>query len=147
MSLILDRDHEVLLHDWIGTAQKRVLVASHKLGMACEPRLVIAEVERPDDFTFDVVYGRSDADKELVDRVTKSLRKGRGDLACVPDLHAKVVISDESACVTSYNFLSADPFGTARNARELGVVIDGAEPSNWLWNALRQVLTHQLGRG
>ena len=47
-------------------------------------------------------------------------------------MHAKVLVSDASACISSYNFLSADPFGTARKARELGVVLDGGEAVTWL---------------
>jgi len=47
-----------------------------------------------------------------------------GAVAHVPGMHAKVVVSDSSVCISSYNFLSADPFGTAKRARELGVVIE-----------------------
>ena len=39
-------------------------------------------------------------------------------------MHAKVLVSDASVCISSYNFLSADPFGTARRSREMGVVIE-----------------------
>jgi phosphatidylserine/phosphatidylglycerophosphate/cardiolipin synthase-like enzyme len=134
--LVLDREHEVLLGEWVRTAQARLLIASHRLGPASEIRLVSADVLRPSSFVLDVLYGYSDIDDAQLARVSELVRKGGGVLKHVPGLHTKVVVSDASACVTSYNFLSADPFGTARNARELGLVIDGKEPADWLWNQL-----------
>jgi hypothetical protein len=138
--LILDREHEVLLREWLRTAQHRLLVASHRIGVASQTRLVSAEVDRSSDFAFDVVYGNIDMrDAEFAD-IAELTRRARGALRHVPDFHAKVLISDVSTCVTSYNFLSADPFGTAKNARELGIVIEGVEPSQWLWSRLRDDL-------
>jgi hypothetical protein len=137
--LILDREHEALLSEWMGAAQVRLLVASHKLGVVSEIRLMNADVRRPSHFVFDVFYGDSGEDEDRVARITDFVRESGGLLKHVPDLHAKVVISDLSVCVTSYNFLSADPFGTAKNARELGLVIDGGEPADWLWARLHEM--------
>jgi len=136
--LSLDGEHEVLLREWMRTAQARLLIASHKLGAASEIRLVSADVQRPDSFVFDVLYGRSDEDEARLKRVAELVRKMRGVFKYVPELHAKVVVSDASACVTSYNFLSADPFGTAKNAREFGLVIEGREPADWVWNRFHE---------
>jgi len=118
-----------------------LLVTSHRLGPACEVRLVSAEVERPSAFAFDVFYGLADRDDDGLSRIQETVRRSRGRLKQVAGLHAKVLVSDASACVTSYNFLSADPFGTAKNARELGVAIDGGEPAGWLWNRLHRELS------
>jgi hypothetical protein len=136
--LVLDREHEVVLREWCKTGQHRLLIASHRLGPASEARLVAAEVKRPESFAFDVIYGHSDQEGPGLKRVEDALRRSGGTLKLVPDLHAKVLVSDTSVCVTSYNFLSADPFGTAKNARELGLVIEGAEPVDWIWRKLRQ---------
>ncbi len=136
--LVLDREHEVLLREWIGTAQIRLLVASHRLGPAGENRLVSAEIERPSGFAFEVLFGQAVQDELGLARIADLVRRCGGDLKHVPALHAKLVVSDASACVSSYNFLSADPFGTAKNARELGIVIDGAEPVEWLWTRFRK---------
>ena len=134
--LILDREHEALLHDWMSTAQSRFLVASHKLGAASEIRLANANVERQDSFIFNVIYGQTSADETLRSSVAKLVCEARGALKQVPNFHAKALVSDTIACVTSYNFLSADPFGTSRNAREIGLVIEGKQPADWLWRQL-----------
>jgi hypothetical protein len=141
LRLVLDRDHEVVLREWMGTSQQRLLVTSHRLGPAGEVRLVRAEVERPSAFSFDVFYGLADRDDDGLSRIEEIVRRSQGRLKQVAGLHAKVLVSDASACVTSYNFLSADPFGTAKNARELGVAIEGGEPAEWLWNRLHRELS------
>lgn len=138
--LILDREHEVLLREWLSTAQHRLLVASHRLGTACETRLVSAEVERPSSFSFDVLYGYVDLSEAGLAGIAELIRRTGGTLRQIPEFHAKVVVSDASACVSSYNFLSADPFGTTQNTRELGIAIDGGEPVEWLWSRLRRDL-------
>ncbi len=134
--LVLDKDHEALLAEWLRSARDRLAVASHKLGSVSEIRLLGADAPRPSSFVFDVLYGHSDIDKEQLLRVEELTRQAGGVLSHVPGLHAKAVVSDASACVTSYNFLSADPFGTAMSARELGLVVDGKEPAHFLWSRL-----------
>jgi len=135
--LILDREHDVLLREWLSTAQHRLLVASHRLGTACETRLVSGEVERPSGFSFEVLYGYVDLSEAGFAGIAELIRQIGGTLRQIPEFHAKVVVSDASACVTSYNLLSTDPFGTAQKARELGIIIDGGEPVEWLWSRLR----------
>jgi hypothetical protein len=38
--------------------------------------------------------------------------------------HSKVLVSDHRMIISSYNFLSADPFHTASRAREVGVLLE-----------------------
>ncbi|HYV17457.1 MAG TPA: hypothetical protein VFC25_00325 [Verrucomicrobiae bacterium] len=116
----------------------RLLVASHRLGPAAGNRLANAEIERSSGFAFEVLYGKADHDEDGLATVSALIRRTGGDLKHVPELHAKVVISDTSACVSSYNLLSTDPLGTAKNSRELGIVVDGAEPVEWLWGRFRE---------
>ena len=134
--LILDREHDALLHDWMSKAQSRFLVASHKLGAASETHLVNADVERPSSFDFNVLYGQTDEDETGLAIVDKLVRRTGGVLRHVPHFHATALISDTSACVTSYNFLSADPFGTSKKTREIGLVIEGQQSADWLWRQL-----------
>lgn len=135
--LVLDREHDALLREWGKTSQQRLLIMSHRLGPAAEPRLIAGEVTRLDGFSFRVMYGRQDVDDAGLARVRDLARRCGATLEHLAGLHGKVVVSDASACVSSYNFLSADPFGTAKNARELGVAIDGADIAEWIWNGLR----------
>jgi hypothetical protein len=59
-----------------------------------------------------------------------------GSFRYAPQQHAKVVVCDDFACVSSYNFLSTDPFQTTSGAREVGVVLEGPEPVLWLADRL-----------
>jgi len=63
--------------------------------------------------------------------IARDVEQQGGRLVRIPKLHAKVLLSDRSGCVTSYNFLSTDPFGKLVGARELGVAFEGP-PAEWL---------------
>lgn len=136
--LIFDREHEVILREWSATAQQRLLILSHRLGPAAESRLVRSGEAAPALFT--VAYGHSDLDKEWLAKIDEMVQRGGGAIVRRPEMHAKVLVSDASACVSSYNFLSADPFGTARRARELGVVLEGGQVVTWLAERLVQAI-------
>lgn len=135
LRLVLDRDHEGLMREWLQTAQHRLLVTSHRLGPIGQTRLVSAE-RGLTDRTFRVLYGSQCELNETVRRCEGVVKRSGGDLSYVEGLHAKVLVSDLSVCVSSYNFLSADPFGAARHAREVGIAIDGNEPASWIWRAI-----------
>ena len=134
--LILDREHETLLHYWISMAHSRFLIASHKLGPVSDDRLVNLNVERPACFDFNVVYGQANEDETWLASFGSLVREKKGLLKHVPNFHGKALISDTSACITSYNFLSADPLGASKNAREIGLVIEGQRLADWLWREL-----------
>lgn len=120
--LVFDRDHDALVREWSASAQERLFIFSHRLGPAGEPRLMrVAEVEGRQ---FVLCYGLTELDEQWRSRITTAVQRVGGTVAHVPGMHAKVVLSDSSVCISSYNFLSADPFGTAKRARELGVVIE-----------------------
>ena len=131
--LILDGEHEALLYDWTARAQSRLLVASHKLGPVSEQRLVNAGTARAGTFECKVVYGRSGRDDGWREGVARTIRGAGGAIQHVPGFHAKALIADDSSCVSSYNFLSADPYGKGQNAREIGLAVEGVEPADWLW--------------
>jgi hypothetical protein len=82
------------------------------------------------------VYGHTELDAGQVNQVHQIIASSGGAFLYAPQQHAKVVVCDHLACVSSYNFLSSDPFQTASGARELGVVIEGAEPTSWLAECL-----------
>lgn len=134
VSLIRDREHEWSLREWLSSAQNRLLVTSDHLTAVAATRLVAAEgrVRGAAACSYAVWYGRTDLQHEQLISISADVQKGAGTLVQVPGLHAKVVVADETACVSSYNFLSADPYQKASGDRELGVVVKGAEPVTWL---------------
>ena len=134
--LVLDRDHEPLLYDWTRKAQSRLLVASHKLGPISEARLVNANLARPGSFDYKVVFGRAGREEAWREGVTKTVLAAGGAVKQVKGFHGKALMADGSACVSSYNFLSADPFGTGRDVREIGLAIDGIVAADWIWDRI-----------
>ena len=134
--LVLDRDHDPLLNDWTRKAHSRLLVASHKLGPMSEDRLVNANKKRPMSFDYKVVFGRDKGNEDWREGVTNGVVGASGAVGRVEGFHGKALVSDGAACISSYNFLSADPFGTARDAREIGLAIDGPEAADRIWNRI-----------
>jgi hypothetical protein len=133
VSLIQDKEHERSLREWLRVAQHRLLVTSDHLGSVSATRLAAAEGRaRADDFRWTAMYGRTQLESDQLRAIADDVRNAGGSLASVPGLHAKAVVSDDVACLSSYNFLSADPFQTASEARELGIVITGSERAGWL---------------
>ena len=120
---VFDREHEAIMREWTASSQARLLVFSHRIGPAAEARLVRSAESIPSDFV--VAYGLNDMDEESRSRVDRMVRRAGGTVLELQGMHAKVLVSDAFVCISSYNFLSADPFGNARASRELGVVIEG----------------------
>ena len=134
---VFDREHEVIMREWSASSQHRLLVFSHRLGPAAETRLV--RYGAPTTSVFVVAYGLTDLDEGALSRVDRMVRDAGGRVAKVPDLHATVLVRDASVCISSYNFLSANPFGTASRSRELGVVIEGAHVATQVAERLAKV--------
>lgn len=140
ISVVADRDHEYLLRRSLLNAKRRLVVTTHKLGGIAETRLVSAsERERNSGFSLGIRYGESTISDEDVTRIAELIEKSNGTIRQIPQLHAKVLICDEMICISSYNFLSADPYGTSKESRELGIVIEGVDPSRWVWERISSI--------
>jgi hypothetical protein len=130
--LVLDREHEALLREWSSSTKEALLIVSHGLGLAAGNRLVrLGSAGRRASFDCLVAYGETSLDEEQIGVIGRDVEQQGGRLVRIPKLHAKALLSDRSACITSYNFLSTDPFGKLVQARELGVALEGA-PVDWL---------------
>ena len=134
---VFDREHEVVMREWSASSQHRLLVFSHRLGPAAETRLVRSGESTASVFV--VAYGLTHLDEGSLARIDRMVRGAGGTVAKLPDMHAKVLVSDASVCISSYNFLSADPFGTAGGTRELGVIIEGGDVATRVAERLAKV--------
>jgi hypothetical protein len=137
--LVLDGEHDFLLLDWVRKAQQRVLVVSGKLGPAAESLVTssasgVGSSIRP----LVVLYGHNDSPSGWLERVRETIESSGGVAKQLPNLHANVVIGDSASCLSSYSFLSAASFGGGTRRRDLGLVVDGAQPSDLLWDRLYQ---------
>lgn len=132
--IVIDRDHEAVLREFLSTSQFRMLVVSHRLGPAAEARLVAgSRSDRATGFDYRVIVGMSELEEDAKSRILAEVQRCGGAVMARPRCHAKVLVADSSATISSYNFLSSDPFGTATAGRELGVVLDCPEAADWLW--------------
>jgi hypothetical protein len=119
-------------------AKQRLLVTSHRLGPVAATRLLAAEQRRREaGFSYAVVYGYTELDPARLGQAERAVLNASGSFLHAPQQHAKVVVCDDFACVSSYNFLSAVSFQTASGVREVGVILEGPEPVGWLADRLR----------
>lgn len=134
---VRDQEHESLMRDMLLGATRRIGIVSHKIGgkgivrLASLPRPAEGSTEGP---LVRVLAGELQEDiAGAMGQVEGTVTAAGGTLAIRPGLHAKIVLVDDTVLISSYNFLSADPFATATNAREVGVLIKGQKLSDEVW--------------
>jgi hypothetical protein len=121
--LINGREHRLLAREWFDTAQVRFLMSSHEFPRNVEQVLGGVDPE-PTERAIEVLYGEDAPEVEGEEKWESVALRRR------PGLRGNVLISDSSSCVTSYRFLSPD---LAANSREVGILVDGLEPTEYLW--------------
>jgi hypothetical protein len=138
LSVVRDLEHEKVIRDLLLNASRRVGIASHKLGPKAPIRLAslqyLPEASRDARRLQVVVGSRPENDGALREAYELVHRMG-GDLKVRTGVHAKLVVADDAVLVSSFNPLSADPFGTAENAREVGLLIRSKAVADaaWTW--------------
>jgi hypothetical protein len=144
--IVYDENHAGLLREGLVHASKRFLVSSHKLNRSATGssnngggKLDWLSRRNPvSDFQFVLVTGRKPkADswasedqnrlEELVKCVDGSIRLGEGT-------HARVLVYDDVAVVSGYNFLS-----TTHDKRQIGVKFRGPTIANEIWDAFKAI--------
>jgi hypothetical protein len=114
-------------------ADSRLVVASHRLGPPAAIRLR-GLARSAEGRHVEVRYGES-SDEDALAAVEALCAESGAELRSVPRNHAKFVLSGDTAVVGSYNFLAADPYGTAQQSRELSIQIAGPGAS-LIWDAV-----------
>lgn len=142
--IVYDESHAEVLREGLVNASQRLLVSSHKLNRSAtgSPNNGggkldwLARRNPVPGFQFVLVTGRyPKADswtpedqnrlEELVKGVDGSIRLGEGT-------HARVLVYDDVAVVSGYNFLS-----TTHDKRQIGLVLRGPTIASALWDAFR----------
>ena len=132
--LIRDQEHEALLWEMLHGARERCWVASHKLGAKAPIRLQpLAGPAAPEGRRTVIHYDLALLEEPRLRDLAKALGARGAHLARWPRLHAKCAVADQAALITSYNPLSADPFNNARDAREVGLLVEGGPIPSQLW--------------
>lgn len=126
--VLIDYEHRTLMHEWAATSQARLVVTSSSLDSAAKKRLDPASIHgHPLDFNYQVIYGYSELDEESIVPIRDTVERARGTLTYSPLMRANSVISDQSACLSSFNFLSQQ---VQDEVRDIGFVIEGADAVN-----------------
>jgi cardiolipin synthase len=128
--VLLAPDHADLVLDARDRSARRILVASHRFGIAGRPMTILPALSaaQTKNVAVSLYYGRPTGRLSGADASGLALEMKRNgvDIRPVhePRLHAKVLAWDDDAlAVTSLNWLSADPSETTiRN--EIGVLVE-----------------------
>ena len=140
LRMICDSDHEREMRDLLLKARSRCWIASHKMGLNAGPRLAsLSHPARPANLETQVTYEQASHESTPVDELNEQLREVGGKLSQRDQFHAKCIVADDVVFVSSFNFLSASPFGSGRIAREIGLIIENREFADLLWS---QTLGH-----
>ena len=130
MRILLAPDHADLVLLARDNAQKRIVVTSHRLGIAGKPIVITPALSaaRAKSVSCSLYYGRATGPLSGLDAasLTAELNKTGVSVRPVhrPRLHAKVLAwDDHSLAVTSTNRLSADPINSAFR-REIGIYVE-----------------------
>lgn len=126
--LVRDREHAALLRDFLLYDSEKMLLTSHKLGTIAPTRLAPRQPAGSEpNAPLTVSYGETHLDTDALSGLAKSMAPAGVSLRHTPHLHSKVLATTKRALISSFNFLSADPFGAQSRARELGVLIEGGD--------------------
>jgi cardiolipin synthase len=131
--LVLGAQHGHFVRQARDSAEKRIFVSSHRLGLAARQAIIIPAMAAARDrrgVETQVFFGRPTGNMtgEMAAGMTLDVGKNGVQIRSVhePRLHAKILAwDDDCAVVTSQNWLSSDP-GVNATLQEIGVYIRGA---------------------
>ena len=130
MKVLLAPDHAELVLDARDRLRRRLLVTSHRLGLAGKPLVILPALSaaQTKDASVSLYYGRPTGHLSGADAaaIALEMRRGGVDIRPIhqPRIHSKVLAWDDDAlAVTSLNWLSADPSQTALRS-EIGVAVE-----------------------
>lgn len=143
---VRDQEHEALMRDLILNASSRIAITSHKVGakslirLESLPSMVVSEDDKLDIVVIggEILSEDEEAIKLIEASIQKRVMSAGGVFLVRPNVHAKLLVADESVIITSYNFLSADPFGNSADSREVGLHLEGKEISDLVWSWIQK---------
>lgn len=132
--IVCDSDHEREMRGLLLNAQSRCWIASHKMASNASARLAsLFHPKQSLDLESQVTYEELSHETTPIAELNEQVRQGGGLLIKSDHFHGKCIVADDVAFVSSFNFLSASPFGSGRTAREIGLIIRNKEIADLLW--------------
>lgn len=133
--LVRDREHTALLRDFLLYDSEKMVLTTHKLGPIAATRLASRQpTGNAPSAPLIVDYGQNELEADALETLTTSAAPAGVTLRHKPYLHSKVLATSKRALISSFNFLSAGPFGSSTRARELGVLIEGGAIPSMILN-------------
>lgn len=130
MRILLAPEHASLVLEARDAARKRLVVTSHRLGIAGRPMIIVPALaaSRDKGVICSLYYGRATGKLSGLDAAALTSELNRSGVTPRPihnpRLHAKVLGWDDDALVvSSQNWLSADPSDTAY-LKEIGIYVE-----------------------
>lgn len=140
--LIYDQENAYKFEDMQYSAKKRLLVCSHKIGLATiggnntDNRGRIRYLEKkPDEFELYFYYNQVTDSSKWGEEQEKNLRNrlsGKSTIKKKEGLHARIVVSDDSVLLSSFNFLSA----STRQNKHIGIQFYNSDIADRFWEKI-----------
>ena len=128
--VLLAPDHAEFVLDARDRLQRRLLVTSHRFGIAGRPLVILPALSaaQTKDASVNLYYGRPTGRLSGADAaaIALEMRQGGVDIRPIhqPQIHSKVLAWDDDVlAVTSLNWLSSDPSQTALRS-EIGIAVE-----------------------
>ncbi|HZP10818.1 MAG TPA: phospholipase D-like domain-containing protein [Nevskiaceae bacterium] len=134
--LVRDSEHEVVIRELILGSKTRCAILSHQIGQKATVRLTSLQTKHSlDHYELIVMYGKQ-PDNNLLEASSALIVDAGGRLVFQRRMHSKIVICDDKVLISSYNPLSADPFGAFSSSREVGLLLGAKEIADSLWERI-----------
>jgi hypothetical protein len=135
-----------MMQNLLNSARQRCLVVSHKIAAKAAIRLApLLSDNRQAVVPATILYDELLLDDTHLETLHSQLAERGAQLSRQRNLHTKCIVVDQSAIISNFNFLSADPFNKATNAREVGLLIQGGELPSLLFEKFTALATARRG--
>jgi hypothetical protein len=149
MGIVFDERHAEMLREGLVNATQRLLVTSHKINRSSTGSPQdgggkldwLTRREPVAGFQFVLVSGRKPKEDnwtfEDQNRLQELVTGAGGSMSLGDGTHARVLVYDDVAVVSGYNFLS-----TTQDKRQIGVMLQSNAAANTLWDAFESARVH-----
>lgn len=147
--LVRDQEHEHLLRYALLNAKAHCFIFSHRVTEIATTVRLMALQKRPvpNENCFVALAHGEPLERTLTPKDTEQFYQFLRDNQILHfftlGLHSKLLICDDWLVITSYNFLSADPFGRSKGAREVGVLLKNQQLVSQIVNIIKPYFTYK----
>jgi phosphatidylserine/phosphatidylglycerophosphate/cardiolipin synthase-like enzyme len=139
ISVVRDAEHERRFERMWASFERRLAVATHRLNFAASRLHAVERNVRPTDHDIKILYGESAVGEEDTGKIVEDIKDLGASIDRIEGLHCKASVADDEVYIGSFNPLSTDQYGKARNLHELGVYVRSKEVAERVWDVLSEL--------